>query len=267
MSRGAQLRGQDITLTAIFLDAAGERADPTGLTIEVYPPGEDPRSDDVTTDDAWVYNVSLTGTGSGPYASSAKIVKMGTGWYQYNFTVPIDADTDTAYDRWQGTLNGQALDETFTFIIVGGGSASVGANPLLNNNMFFIQLDEDIASTDGYTLGDDYTFYYTTTYDPLYSSIRRIRLELGPFIEEVPDDTINLAIFEASLEADALTFGPVSLTGNALQFFNFARRQYVTCVTELILLGAITSDSGGGGAKSKRLADLSITTVTMQMMF
>ena len=47
---------------------------------------------------------------------------------------------------------------------------------------------------------EDYSFYFTTTYNPLYSSIRKLRLEVGAFISNVPDDTVNLAIFEACRE-------------------------------------------------------------------
>jgi hypothetical protein len=86
-------------------------------------------------------------------------------------------------------------------------------------------------------------------------------LDLGALITDVPDDTINLAIFEASLEANALTFGTLTAQrASVIRFFQFARRQYVTCVAELILLnalqGSITGDEGG---RSKRLADLQVS--------
>jgi len=126
-----------------------------------------------------------------------------------------------------------------------------------DNNVIFVKLSKDIASTGGLTLEEDYEFYFTSTYSPLYTSVRRVRLDLGNVIRDIPEDTINLAIFEASLEADALTFGTAPTSGNEQEFFLFARRMYVTCLAEVILLGSILGS--GGAAKSKRLADLDVS--------
>jgi hypothetical protein len=153
------------------------------------------------------------------------------------------------------SVNGATLTITFT------GAGDEDTSQLHNNNMVFIQLDETISSTtEDDTLGSDFTWYFTTTYTPMYSAIRRIRLDLGALIVLVPDDTINLAIFEASLEAQALTFGtPEVRTASMSRFFAFARRQYVTCLAEVILLNAISGGSIIEGGKSKRLADLQIS--------
>lgn len=258
MSRNAAQRGEPITLTATFLDAGGDFADPSGINVAVYPPGFDPRRVGVTTADAWVYNVTLSSSGSGPYVDiNQDIDKIDVGRYQFIFTPPADATLGAAFDQWQGTIDLIALDETFSFTVVGGGS--IGASQLYDNNAVYITLDGTIADTDGNTLSGDYEFYFTTTYDPMYSSVRRIRLDLGALIVDVPDDVINFAIFEASLEANALTFGPFATrTSNVLRYFRFARRQYVTCVAELILLNAISAETSVEG-KSKRLADLQVS--------
>jgi hypothetical protein len=259
MSRNAALRGNDIELTAIFLDAAGDYADPSGITLSIYPPGKDPRNAGVVQSDAWVYGITQNDPGAGPYVDASETIeKIDTGRYKYTFNVPADADLGAAFDRWQGTVDLQALDETFSFTVVGGGS--IGTTVLYQNNVVFVKLANTIAATDGSLLADangdnvDYTYYFTTTYNPLYSSVRRIRLELGKLIANVPDDTINFAIFEASLEAAALSFG--STTENS-GFFQFARRQFVTCVAEILLLMGV--GAGGGDGKSKRLADLDVS--------
>ncbi|MHA2068511.1 MAG: hypothetical protein ACXABY_29465 [Candidatus Thorarchaeota archaeon] len=259
MSRNAAQRGQPIALTATFLDAGGEVEDPSNITVAVYPPGFDPRNIGVTLDDAWVHGVTLSDPGAGPYVNiNQTITKLSEGKYQYIFTPPADATLGAAFDRWQGTVDLVALDETFSFTIVGGGS--IGTTQLYDNNAVFITLSHTIADTDGNTLGTDYEMYFTTTYDPHYTSVRRVRLDLGALVADIPDDTINLAIFEASLEAQALSFGLQTFKTNSVAtFFNFARRQYVTCVAEMILLGAISgSSSVEGGGKSKRLADLQV---------
>jgi hypothetical protein len=73
--RSSALRGNEIVLTAIFLDAGGDYTDPNPLAtlkLSIYPPGHDPRlgaGDDV----AWVIDATLDSGGSGPYADPLSI--------------------------------------------------------------------------------------------------------------------------------------------------------------------------------------------------
>lgn len=121
---------------------------------------------------------------------------------------------------------------------------------LVENMRVVITLDADIADTDGNTLGEDYVVYFTTTYNPLYVSSRRVELEIGQLIGNVPTDTVNLAIFEASREADTLTFAAISQT----TYYNFARSQWVNCRAQQLLL----SNTMGTLAKAKALGDLEV---------
>jgi len=252
-SRAGVAREKTIELIAIFRDTDGEYADPTDVKVSLYPAGSDP-SDDAIPGDAWIYEASLTSGGTGDYADpTVLVIKLDTGKYRYILTVPSDAVFGTAFDNWTGTLNAEALDETFNFTIIGG--SVVGETQLYNNNAVIIELKSTIAgSVSGGTLGSDYRWHFTTTYEPHYTSVRRVRLDLGHAIINVPDDTINLAIYEASLEANALVFGTLSPAN--WRYFRFARRMYATCLAEVILLGSLLG--AGGGAKSKRLADLDV---------
>jgi len=262
-SRSEAIRGQDVLLAVRFYDSAGEPADadPLTLTLSIYPPGKDPRDPLTVPADAWVLNASLTAGGAGPYADPLKFVtKEGTGLYSYSFTIPAAAIDGTGFDYWSGTITTQTLNATLEFIILDGPSAK--ATYLYENNMVFIELASTINdATDHTPLGETYTWYFTTTYNPLYVSARQIRLELGRLIQDVPDDTINLAIFEASLEADALVFGLLNGLSIVNQnFFEFARRRYVICAAEFILLTAVSGGGGSGsGGKSKSLADLRVS--------
>lgn len=255
-SRNSVLRGTRVELLVAFLNGIGQQEDPdplSELTLTIYPPGCDPRLGDYD-DQAWVKNVTMTSPGTGLYVDEDEVIeRLAEGSFRYTFMVPVVSPIGIAFDRWRGTVDEQDLDETFSFIIVGGGS--LGITQLLNNNVVLVELKSSIAATDGSTLGQDYRWHFTTTYDPLYTSARRIRLDIGPLIKDVSDDTINLAIFEASLEADALTFG--TLQPDNWKYFYFARRMYTTCLAEMILLGGILGS--GGNAKSKRLGDLDIS--------
>jgi hypothetical protein len=124
---------------------------------------------------------------------------------------------------------------------------------LFSNNVVTVTLDSSIQNTSGTSLNDDYDFYFTTTYSPLYSSVRRLRLETGAFLGSIPDDTLNFALHEASKEAEQLTWGD---TIAVTDYYEFVRRQWVTCkAAETLLSNAIGM---GGGLKSKRLGDLSV---------
>jgi len=249
------LRGTNIVLSAHFLDAAGEYADPEVLKISVYPVGKDPEDPDVTVADAWVYNVTTTSGGEGPLADPTRLlVKNATGKYSYTFPIPADAELGAAFDRWEATLDSESLDSTFSFTIVGGGS--VGTTQLYNNNILFLTLSDSIMATDGSTLGTETTYYFTTTYTPLYSSIRRVRLDMGQFLANVPDDTINFAIFEASLKADLNKYS-TAITNT--QVYNASIREYTTCLAEWTLARALLGDSGISERMSKTLGDLSVS--------
>jgi hypothetical protein len=127
---------------------------------------------------------------------------------------------------------------------------------LYQNNIVVITLASTIADTEGNTLGEEYTTYFSTPYYPVYTSLRRIRLDLGPIATSLSDETIMLAILEASLMADATTF--ITSTVN-VAFRNTARREYVTCMAELILVMALLGGSNSSGKMSKKLGDLSVS--------
>lgn len=158
-------------------------------------------------------------------------------------------------DDLQFTATGE-LD--FVATLTGPRTLSIVLDPaqLYINNIVILELDELIADTDGNTLLVDYTSYFTTPYEPLYSSLRRVRLDLGPLITDVADETIMLAILEASIHADAVSF---TLTPTNVAYFQHARREYTTCLAELILVRALLSDSGLSDKMTKRLGDLQVS--------
>ena len=129
----------------------------------------------------------------------------------------------------------------------------VASGQLAQNNLVTITLDSSIASTGGTSLGSDYSFSFTTRYSPLYCTSRKLRLSIGQYIKDLPDDTLNFAIHMASLAADQLNWN-TSIDDN--DYFNFVRGQWVCCKAEEILL--INVAGGSGQLKSKKLGDLSV---------
>lgn len=132
---------------------------------------------------------------------------------------------------------------------------TLDADQLYENNIVKITLSENIQNADGDSL-PEYSWYFTTVYNPAYTSIRRIRLDLGPLVANVPNDTIMFAIFEASLYVDAISFADIY--SGSEEYFNYARRELATCYAELILLTG-AAGLGVGDDMTKRLGDLSVS--------
>lgn len=130
-------------------------------------------------------------------------------------------------------------------------AANLITNQLVTNMQVLISLSSTIKNISGQSIGTDTEFYFTTIYDPLYSSVRKLRLEVGSFIKDLPDDTLNLAIFEASLMANGINWAKNSNS----DFFRFARREWVTCKAAETLLNNIVALLG---ATSKKLDNLEI---------
>jgi hypothetical protein len=132
-------------------------------------------------------------------------------------------------------------------------SILVASGQLLNNNLVTVTLDKTIASTGGISLGTDYSWSFTTEYTPYYCTLRRIRLDAGAFLSSVPDDTINLAIFEASRQADEMTWNK-GYDDSA--YYEFVRSMWTCCKSQEVLL--INTTGGSNKLKSKQLGDLRV---------
>ena len=126
-------------------------------------------------------------------------------------------------------------------------------NQLAVNNLVTVTLDSSIANTSGITLGSNYEFEFTTTYSPMYCAARRLRLEIGAYIADVPDDTLNLAIYIASLESESMTW---NTDNNDDTYYKFVRSQWTCCRAQEILL--LNTIGASGSLKSKKLGDLSV---------
>ena len=170
--------------------------------------------------------------------------------------IAVRSEPATGVDDSLGVAYTGDLD--FTVSLVGSNIIRIDLDPgqLYQNNIVIITLDSTIADDEANTLGSEYITYFSTTYSPLYTGLRRIRLDLGSLISDVQDETIMLAILEASMMVDAITF--VSVTDNAT-YRNMARREYTTCLAELIIVKGISSDATASDKMTKRLGDLSVS--------
>ena len=139
------------------------------------------------------------------------------------------------------SVNGSALDVT------------IPSGSLSNNLLITATLAGTIAGTNGVSLGEEYSWSFTTTYSPMYTTLRRIRLSIGNFIQDVPDDTINFAIYMASLDADQMTWNQSDADN---EYYEFVRQQWAHCRAEELLL--MNTIGGSGSLKKKELGDLKV---------
>lgn len=121
------------------------------------------------------------------------------------------------------------------------------------NNIVLLELAETIADTDGNLLTDGFSSYFSTPYSPLYTGIRVIQMDLGNIVEDIPEETIMLAILEASIQADTLTYKTIVNSTN----YHLARKRYTTCLAEAILVRGLLTGNGGE-RMTKKLGDFEV---------
>lgn len=231
--RSAVRVGSEGSLRVRFLDAAGEPVEATSVTVDLFEPELDPDVDP-------------------PTVAGLVPTYLGNGVFEVTFTAT--APGGRWLDQWTGTILGTETISVQQFTVLSDGViVTYPLSGLNKNTLVEVTLPSTISDIDGNTLGDDYTFFFTTTYDPLYSSVRKVRLAAGGLLKTLPEDVINLAILEASLEADIINFNKNIINQ---KLFEHARREFVTCSASNILAQNVLAN--GGVIRSKMLADFKV---------
>lgn len=226
--------GSSIRLRAQFKDDYEDVVQATNVVVHIFEPDTD------YTDLTEAYTVSGVPT------------YLGQGIFEYEFTSPAVGPDGTWYDVWYGDLVSQTISGVMEFDVTTEGLVSSMENQLYTNDLVQVTIGTGLEATDGTSLEEAYELEFLVTTSPSYSSARKVRLEVGSFISSVEDLVIELAILEASIEADALTF----ITGRYNDpLYQHARYEYVSCLAAATLL----SNPGPLLLRSKTLADLSVT--------
>ena len=132
-------------------------------------------------------------------------------------------------------------------------SITVNSGVLTGNRVVTVTVDAGVQSTTGHILASSYSWSFTTTYDPMYTTMRRMRLIIGNYLPNVADETINYAIYLASLMADELTWNKENLTD---PYYQFVRQQWTQCKAEEFLLMNLMG--GPSRIAGKELGDLKV---------
>ena len=226
----------DLVDPDVLPNTSGPSGPISGITVDIYPPGYDPRNSTVTIADATMVGQIPT--------------REETGIYTFSMEADPDTEYGTWYDHWHWTVDGIAQDYVFEFIIIE--RTNLESYTATNNHIIRIVLDSSIQATDGEYLSSGYIAHFSYIMSPMYASLRHLELEAGAFLTNVPDDTLASELLYASKDADLLTF--ITAHDN-YSYFEYVRRRYVVCRALFKLLGNLYAQY----MKRKRLGDLDVT--------
>jgi hypothetical protein len=177
-------------------------------------------------------------------------VNVDTGYYYYSYT---GTDLEGEYKHlWNVTIDGAVVSKEDSFEVKGGGSVDFKFIELDKNELIVIELLSSIEAEDGTTLSSNEYLSFSTEYDPFYCSTDMLLMELGPWAESIPEETLALAIHWSSMEADYITCKkPVN------DRHTYALTRFVMYDAAIRLLTMPTGTSGPSGSR-KELGDLLI---------
>lgn len=225
--------GETILLRTLIKDDLGDPTEASGLFVHIF----DPDADILELSEAFI--------------ASGVPTYLGEGVFEFPFTPPLAGPEGVWSDMWIGELTGQTISGVMEFTVGTAGTIQSLDDQLFTNDIVQVTLTSGIQATDGTFLEEEFNLEFLVVTSPSYSSVRKVRLEIGAFINQLPDDILQMSILEASLEADVLTFAPVSANTS---LFKHARREFVTCTASQILL----TNVGSLLLRTKTLADLHV---------
>lgn len=135
---------------------------------------------------------------------------------------------------------------------------------LLDSYQWVLTFSAGIGSTTDniYGLPTDHIYYFVTLLYPYYTTIPIIRLNLGPFIRGVTDDTIARMIYEISWLTRRYYYEirGIWLNMTDLSLVPATVLQYIICRVKLDILDAASGDfQGTGSGVEKVLGDFRVS--------
>ena len=249
-SRGSVLAGEEISLRTVFIDSMGNLIDPDGSpstppVLYIY---------DESVDTETISNEMESESFSSAIAGPLNATRLSAGYYEYNYTVPTAYEAGLWHDVWIGVVNGITNISMLDFTVEE--AIEIHPQDISNNTMIVVELKDTITNLGGDSYLEKQKLYYTTTYNPLYASPDLVRMEMGPWIDYIPDDTLALMIHWASKEAqfiqgpDTESWGNIKLARTKFVIFDAALRAAMQA-------GGGNSSGYASGAR-KQLGDLMI---------
>lgn len=247
-TRTGTLGGDIVLLRIIVTDDMGNLRDTDDLP-EVFIYDESLDVDDI---ESQVSETDYSNAVAGPLTAS----RISLGFYELEYQVPSGAGEGFWRDVWVGELDAVGVYSIQQFRVISG--ANIGLQHLGHNQLLIVTLGSEIASLDGTAnLGESVQVSLATTYNPYYASVDLVRMEGGPLLDYIPDDTLALMIHWASREVDF-----IAQPKKKLPEFKFARTKFVIFDAALRALtlpgGLFVNPLLGSDGERKTLGHLSI---------
>lgn len=227
----------------------------------------------------WHMGESSTATGALAVVASGDLVGSYPEWdntftypsgdasYYYAVRFVTDEDVPTSYSpRSLGkydSINGFLVYPTGNILyLIPPAISGVIPNWLDYNTEYTVTVKASGLWGNNTTyMEEDYEFFFTSQYCPLWSTVTDVRLAAGPLIDSVPDDTINRMIYRSSIKSIQRFLNGNNVYGCTWSDVPEPLFRWVTCVAALMSLNAAAAAGGAGGGDntSKKLGALSIT--------
>jgi len=158
---------------------------------------------------------------------------------------------------------------TYTLSTDGSVLSILPTDPLTTNRQYTVTLMAGISGvydSTAYILSSDYSFWFTSLYCPIFSTVTKVKLEAGPSADYIAEDTIYRMIHKNSLDAVDIynTYQGQSIAydywGCTWHDVPIILRRYVECKTAYDLLALLDAAGIGapGGNQLKTLGDMTI---------
>ena len=144
--------------------------------------------------------------------------------------------------------------------------------PLTPNRVYEVTISAGVSGvfeSGVYTLAQDYTFWFTSAYCPLFTTLTRVKLDAGPYSDWFTDDTIYRMIHKNSIDAidifNAYHNATVPYDAYGCTYHNVPAvlKRYVECKTAYDIIALIqlslTGAGIGNGGQLKTLGDMTIS--------
>jgi len=140
-----------------------------------------------------------------------------------------------------------------------------------NNKQYTFNISSGITGellSNEYVLDNNFSFWFTTTFCPLFTSLTQVKLQTGPIADYFIDDTIYRMIHKNSIDAMDL-FNLSNSSSLSYDYFGctwhnvpYILRKYVECKTAydiLALYQSLIQNGLNGGRQLKTLGDMTIS--------
>jgi len=155
-------------------------------------------------------------------------------------------------------VNAPTVSSIYIMNPVSGDVASYSSTWLEYNKEYTLTIDKSLTGVLTLPIGEDYVLEFTSAYCPAFVTVNDVRYEVGDFINNLTDDTVNRIIHKNS---KYIVFKYLEFTGTLPTNYSCegslmaeAFRRYVLCKTALDGITAIQLSTGGN--VTKKLADV-----------